>query len=77
MTMDRVMQQAREGWSSVQKVLYVPHSDAEYEHLVAILDELIDQVGDDEDHPLASMMEILAVLIERYEDEHVAEITDL
>lgn len=77
MAMDRVIQQAQAGWSSVQKILYVPHTDAEYERLVAVLDELIDQVGEDEDHPLASLMEIIGVLIERYEDEHVPEITDL
>ncbi|MFN8529279.1 MAG: hypothetical protein U0670_11755 [Anaerolineae bacterium] len=75
--MDRVMQQAQAGWSSVQKILYVPHTEAEYERLVAVLDELIDQVGEDENHPLASLMEIIGVLIERYEDEHVPEITDL
>ena len=77
MAMDRVMQQAQAGWSSVQKILYVPHTDAEYERLVTVLDELIDQVGEDEDHPLASLMEIIGVLVERYEDEHVREITDL
>ncbi len=48
----------------------------EYERLVAILDELIDIVGEDEAHPLASLMEIIGVLIERYEDEHVPEFTD-
>lgn len=77
MAMDRVMQQAQAGWPSVQKILYVPHTEAEYERLVAVLDELIDQVGEDENHPLASLMEIIGVLIERYEDEHVPEITDL
>lgn len=77
MAMDRVMQQAQAGWSSVQKILYVPHTDAEYERLVAVLDALIDQVGEDENHPLASLMEIIGVLIERYEDDHVPEITDL
>ena len=58
-------------------MLFVPHSDAEYEQLVAILDQLIDTVGEDETHPLASLMEIIGVLIEKYEDENVPEITDL
>jgi HTH-type transcriptional regulator/antitoxin HigA len=31
-------------------------------------------VGEDENHPLASMMEILGVLIEKNEDEHVKEL---
>ncbi len=51
--------------------------EAEYDQLVAILDQLIDTVGEDETYPLASLMEIIGVLIEKYEDENVPEITDL
>jgi HTH-type transcriptional regulator/antitoxin HigA len=43
--------------------------------LVALLDSLIDEVGEDESHPLASLMEILGVLIEGYEEKHVPQIT--
>lgn len=46
----------------------------EYDRTVVLLDELIDVVGEDESHPLASLMEVLGVLIERYEDEHVPEL---
>ncbi len=56
--------------------LYVPHDDREYERLVVILDQLIDQVGEDETHPLASLMEIIGVLIEQYEDQVVPEIDE-
>jgi HTH-type transcriptional regulator/antitoxin HigA len=77
MALDRVVQQAEVGWSSVREILYVPHTEAEYERLVEILDQLIDLVGEDESHPLASLMEVIGVLIERYEDENVPEITDL
>jgi HTH-type transcriptional regulator/antitoxin HigA len=42
--------------------------------LVRFLDTLIDDVGEDENHPLASLMEVLGVLIEKYEDEHVPEL---
>jgi HTH-type transcriptional regulator/antitoxin HigA len=31
----------------------------------------VDEVGEDENHPLASLMVVLGVLIERYEAEHV------
>jgi len=48
-----------------------------YEQAVSLLDDLIDEVGEDEDHPLASLMEVLSVLIEKYEDEHVPEITEI
>jgi HTH-type transcriptional regulator/antitoxin HigA len=56
-------------------LLYVPHTAQEYDRLVLMLDALIDEVGEDEQHPLASLMEVLGVLIERYEDEHVPEIS--
>jgi len=39
-----------------------------------LLDQLIDEVGEDEDHPLASLMEVLGVLVEDYETKHVPEL---
>jgi HTH-type transcriptional regulator/antitoxin HigA len=61
-------------WSSMAGKIYVPHSEEEYRQLVALLDSLVDEVGEDESHPLASLMEIVGVLIEKYEDEHVPEL---
>jgi HTH-type transcriptional regulator / antitoxin HigA len=58
-------------------VLHIPHNDAEYERLIAILDQLIDQIGNDETHPLAPLMEVIGVLIEKYEDKHIPELDDL
>ena len=40
------------------------------------LDNLIDEVGEDEKHPLVSFMEVLGVLIERYENAHVPELRE-
>lgn len=39
-----------------------------------LLDRLVDEVGENEKHPLASLMEVISVLIEKYEDEQVAEL---
>jgi HTH-type transcriptional regulator/antitoxin HigA len=58
-------------------VLRVPHTEKEYQDAVNVLDKLIDQVGEDESHPLASLMEVLGVLVEKYEDDHMPEITQL
>ena len=63
-------------WSSISEILYVPHTEEEYQKLVKLLDSLIDEVGEDETHPLASLMEIIGVLIEKYENEHIPEITE-
>lgn len=68
------MEKAFAVWPQVEPTLRVPHNDREYRHLVKLLDRLIDEVGENENHPLASMMEVLGVLIEKYEDEHVAEL---
>ena len=61
-------------WSSLADTVFVPHSLEEYQRLVALLDNLIDEVGQDEAHPLASLMETVGVLVEAYESEHVPEL---
>ena len=54
-----------DAWSSLAGKIYVPHSAEEYQQLVALLDSLIDEVRENESHPLASLMEIVGVLIEK------------
>lgn len=72
----REMETLQQLWPSLNELLFVPHTEHEYERLVTILDMLIDQVGEDEGHPLASYMEIIGVLIEKYEDDHVPELSE-
>ncbi len=68
------MNRTTEAWSSLAGVVFVPHSEEDYTQLVSLLDRLIDEVGEDEAHPLASLMELVGVLIENYESEHVPEL---
>lgn len=68
------IERALAAWPQVEPALHVPRDDREYRELVALLDSLIDRVGEDEEHPLASLMEVLGILIQRYEDEHVPEL---
>ena len=63
-----------DAWALLSRTLFVPHTESEYRQLVELLDSLIDQVGEDESHPLASFMEVVGILIENYEDEHVPEL---
>ncbi len=65
------IQKALEAWPQVRPALYVPRNEREYRQLVKLLDRLIDEVGENEEHPLASFMEVIGVLIEKYEDEKV------
>lgn len=61
-------------WPIVSDIVYVPHNENEYNNIVSLLDNLIDEVGEDENHPLASLMDILGTLIEKYENENVPEL---
>jgi HTH-type transcriptional regulator/antitoxin HigA len=61
-------------WASLVGTVFVPHNEMEYRKLVALLDGLTDEVGEEESHSLASLMEIVGVLVEAYESEHVPEL---
>jgi HTH-type transcriptional regulator/antitoxin HigA len=61
-------------WPDIQNIFSVPHNEKDYKKLVNLLDSLIDEVGDDESHPLASLMETLGSLIETYETHELPEI---
>ena len=61
-------------WPGIQSIFSVPHNQKEYSRLVHILDDLIDEVGENESHPLASLMETLGSLIESYEVQNIPEI---
>jgi HTH-type transcriptional regulator/antitoxin HigA len=69
--------QIESSWASIAPLLFVPHTEAEYDHLVEILNGLIDIVREDESHPLASLMDVIGTLIERYEDEYVPELDEI
>ena len=63
--------QVIQNFEQTARFLYVPTREDEYEHLVHLLDEITDIVRDDENHPLANLMDVLSVLIENYEAENV------
>ena len=52
--------------------LGVLHTKVEYDCAVAVLDDILDEIGQEETHPLADLAETLALSIEAYEDTHVA-----
>jgi HTH-type transcriptional regulator/antitoxin HigA len=54
-------------WPAIESVFSVPHGEDDYRRLVALLDAVVDEVGNDESHPLASLMETLGSLVENYE----------
>jgi HTH-type transcriptional regulator/antitoxin HigA len=72
---NRELDKKLSAWPSVAENIFVPHTDEQYQRMVALLDQLVDEVGEDETHPYSSLMELLGFLIEHYEAEHVPELT--
>ena len=61
-------------WPDIQTIFSVPHNEKDYNKLVNLLDSLIDEVGNNENHPLTSLMETIGSLIETYESQYISEI---
>ena len=49
----------------------------DYEMLTTMLDDLIDVVGENENHVLVPLMDLIGELIETYEDKHVPELAKI
>lgn len=52
-------------------------TETEYQQLLAVLDDLIYGVGDDENHPLSAAMALVGTLIKTYEDQHFPKLAEL
>lgn len=60
-------------WMSFKELVGVTgiHTDDDYAQARATIEVLLDEVGDDEGHPLADVLDFLSDQIKAYEDEHV------
>ena len=70
------LEKVTKAWPPVSRAVRVPRTEGDYRELVELLDRITDEVGEAENHPLASLMDVLGVLIQKYEDEHVPELTE-
>jgi len=61
-------------WPDIKPIFSVPHNEKDYNKLVNLLDSLIGEVGNNENHPLTSLMETIGSLIETYESQYINEI---
>ncbi|MBV6753163.1 MULTISPECIES: helix-turn-helix domain-containing protein [Pseudomonas] len=68
--MNVMTQQAFEHWHFVEPLLRKPKTEADYDVLVGVLDELLELIGEDESSPLMSLVDILSDYIEAYDHEH-------
>ena len=68
--MSALIKQACEHWRYVAPLLSKPANEEDYDALVEALDELLAIVGDDEDHPLASLASHMGDMLLAYDEAH-------
>jgi len=68
--MTEILQTILKDWVKLANVLAMPRSEIDYQQRLTLLNELLDEVGDDENHPLIDLVDTLGTLIEAYEEEH-------
>jgi HTH-type transcriptional regulator / antitoxin HigA len=66
--MDRIMQEYRRLRAVVP--LGSIRTKKEYERAVGLLDGILDEIGENEEHPMAELADAISVFVERYEAEH-------
>ncbi|HEP7992055.1 TPA: transcriptional regulator, partial [Pseudomonas aeruginosa] len=68
--MSALLKQATEHWRYVAPLLTPPETEADYDALVEALDELLDEIGGQEHHPLAALASQMGDLIATYDALH-------
>ena len=67
--MTLVTKELQTSWSSISPLLVI-HNEEELDSATNHLNELLDEIGDHEEHPLYSLLDTLGTLIHAYEQEH-------
>ena len=63
------IQTAQDIWPQLASIVFVPHTERDYQRLSALRNDLINLIGENENHSLVSLMEVVDALIEKYESD--------
>ena len=67
--MTAVARDLRRHWTAIRPLLSI-RNEREYEQAIERLNNLIDEIGTNEQHPLYELLDTLGTLIHAYEEEH-------
>ena len=68
--MNQTLTIAAKHWPYIADLVRYPNNEKEYRHLVQRLDELLNVVGSNEDHPLIGLVDVMSNFIASYEEIH-------
>lgn len=59
-------------WHAFEAAAHVRpiRNEEEYERMVALMDSLLEAAGEDEDHPLSTLLDLVGDVVSKYEREH-------
>ena len=68
------IQAIQSSWEVLESMSHLRpiHDEASYAQMVALMGSLLDVVGDDEDHALSGLLELVGDVVSKYEREHYA-----
>ncbi len=64
---NHILVQAIKHWQYIAPIVHYPKNDKDYNKLISRLDDLLDYIGDDENHSLVSLADILSDVVASYE----------
>ncbi len=67
--MMNIAPELQDKWVAVAPLLTITNQQ-EYDAAVERLNALLDEIGENEAHPLYSLLDTLGILIEAYDDKH-------
>ena len=61
-------------WTAFDRVAHLRpiRTEAEYDRTVVLMNSLLDAVGDNEDHALSGLLDLVSELVEEYDNHHFA-----
>ena len=69
--MSLLMDTVQDHWAAIGLVLSI-RTEADYDRAVSVLNELIDEIGTNEQHPLYDFLDTLGTIVAAYEAEPLA-----
>ncbi|MCL4804414.1 MAG: transcriptional regulator [Anaerolineae bacterium] len=68
--MTQLLNTVQDHWAAIRPILSI-RDDGDYDRAVLMLNELIDEIGTDEQHPLYDFLDTLGTVIAAYEMDHL------
>ncbi len=62
----------QKAWTAFDRIAHLRpiHNHTEYQRMVVLMNTLLDAAGDDENHPLSGLLDLVSDLVEDYDTEH-------